>query len=90
MSSGMFARWELLILQNAQITFAPVPFKIEAVLSAADPSIKSMNLEGFPPIAVSNGTVASKMILSVQNSLIPSIVGFCAAKGTVIINTSLR
>ena len=87
-SSGMFARCEFDMLQNAQITFAPVPSSIFAVLSAADPSIRSMNLNGFPPIAVSRGTVASMTILSLQNSLIPSMVGFCAASGTVIINTS--
>ena len=46
------------MLQNAQITFAPVPLRMLAVLSAADPSIKSTNLNGFPPIAVSKGTVA--------------------------------
>ena len=64
MSSGMLDKWELLMLQNAQITFAPVPSRMDAVLSAADPSIKSMNLNGFPPIAVSKGTVASNTILS--------------------------
>ena len=53
-----------LMLQNAQMTLAPVPSRIFAVLSAADPSIKSTNLNGFPPIAVSKGTVASKTILS--------------------------
>ena len=88
MSSGMLDKWELLMLQNAQITFAPVPSRMDAVLSAAEPSIRSMNLNGFPPIAVSNGTVASNTILSVQNSLIPSTVGFCAARGTVRIKMS--
>ena len=81
-------KWELLILQNAQITFAPVPSSIFAVLSAADPSIKSTNLNGFPPITVSRGTVASNTILSLQNSLIPSSVGFYAASGTVRISIS--
>ena len=76
------------MLQNAQITFAPVPSRMDAVLSAAEPSIKSMNLNGFPPIAVSKGTVASNTILSVQNSLIDSKVGFCAARGTVRIKMS--
>ena len=75
-SSGMFARCEFEMLQNAQITLAPVPSRMEAVLSAADPSIRSMNLNGFPPIAVSSGTVASMTILSLQNSLMPSTVGF--------------
>ena len=75
-SSGMFAKWEFEMLQNAQMTFAPVPSRIEAVLSAADPSIRSMKRNGFPPMAVSNGTVASMTILSAQNSLMPSTVGF--------------
>ena len=75
-SSGILAKCEFEMLQKAQITFAPVPSRIEAVLSAADPSMRSMNLNGFPPIAVSKGTVASITILSLQNSLIPSTVGF--------------
>ena len=75
-SFGILAKWELLILQNAHITFAPVPARIFSVLSAAEPSIKSMKRNGLPPIAVSNGTVASRTILSLQNSLIPSRVGF--------------
>ena len=35
-SFGILAKCELLILQNAHITFAPVPSRILAVLSAAD------------------------------------------------------
>ena len=69
-------------------TFAPVLLSIFAVLSAADPSIKSTNLAGDPPIAVSSGTVASIKIFSPTNSLIDCKVAFCAAKGTVSINKS--
>ncbi len=75
-SAGMFRRWELLMLLKAETTFTSVPSRMLWVLSAAEPSIRSINLSGFPPILVSRGTVASIKTLPLTNSLIPVNVDF--------------